>query len=602
MVGPSSPSTSPTNTTDNNNASTSSFRIKGIWFLGGLCVILQFSNIRTFRGPFSMVRESIHRLEDVQEKTADWSISRVMSESDIEDDDASTGTTDLQRGLESLRRKHAQLTVQQLQKEAQERKEATLKAPVGKATDAKKTSAKATQTEKAVPVEEASEDDKDEEEESEATTIPVPTKRVETNAWKEIVPTPVVFMPYSSYDNFDIKENLIESHDKNYFQDGLEESPFLRIANYSETVKLIQDNEPVSWIFDTSRLQPRKACLFLWKLMRGVQQQVWQTLPKSRSPTWRVSLSDTRDHGWEIYSCPDKMQDFLKNISKTVPYFKRGVVTDRSFDADTKKLDPGKLYGSIVNLPSYPGKDQPGPTIPSMPFYHSPINVRTDMVEALARILARDHDNMKLSSPIESLLRPRDVAHFYPPDLKAYRDEAPHLAKLRLTVSQTLLEFIKNEKPQGGIKRRYDIKVGLVGASRERGRKTPQKAYIKELLRTKIVVVAQRDTWEDHWRLFEAMISGAMIMTDTILGMPTGLKHAESIVVFDSLESLKAQLKYYLDPANEAERIDIATKGRFIAMSQHRSWHRMEEMALGEVKSTCAVSRFPECPYTVHAA
>jgi hypothetical protein len=42
--------------------------------------------------------------------------------------------------------------------------------------------------------------------------------------------------------------------------------------------------------------------------------------------------------------------------------------------------------------------------------------------------------------------------------------------------------------------------VDTVGAGREEGRNTVQIDYVRQLLDTKIVVVAQRDGWEDHYR------------------------------------------------------------------------------------------------------
>lgn len=435
-----------------------------------------------------------------------------------------------------------------------------------------------------------------------------------SHGYEEIVPTAVVYMPFSSYDKTrsyaEIKEGLQFSFDKNYFQNGMEESPFLKIVNFSETVDLILQDKFVAWIWDPFHNQKSYACHMVHQKMQEVQEQVWKKRPDSNSPTWTVGFVDVVDSGKQFYGCPQHMDVFLKNISKEVRYWKRAAVIERSFNDTTKSLNPGKLHGSIRNLLDYPNKKQPGPTqlLPSMPLYHTPINVRTDMVETIATLLQEDSDlrryNLTLASPIESSLpRPRHVAHFFPPTLKGYRDEAPNFAKLRMSVSQMILQFAKVQNAnKSSTNNKVDVLVNSLGGSGERGRSSPQVEYARELLKTKIVVVAQRDTWEDHWRLFEAIISGALVMTDTILAMPDGLVHRESIVMYSSLEELKEKLGYYLDPSNEAERIAIAAKGRFVAMDRHRSWHRMEEIALGEVKSTCEVSRFPQCPYTVHAA
>jgi Glycosyl transferases group 1 len=421
-------------------------------------------------------------------------------------------------------------------------------------------------------------------------------------AWKSIVPTAVMYMPYAGYENFNYN-SITDSFDKSYMN-GLKESPFIRLANLSETAELILQNKPVGWIHSTAHLKPIWACGSLFTNMKAVQEIVWKSRPTCNSPTWHVGMLDENDHGWAFFNCPMEMDTFLRNISKTVTYWKRGMVKDRSFNETTQTLDPGKLHDGIVNLPPYPGQDKPSPTLSTMPLHHTPINVRTDMVQAVLDILANDPNyagqNLTLASHIESVLpRPTDVTHFFPPTLHGYRDEAPSLAKLRLAVSQTILSFAKAEKNQGN---QIAVFVKKLGENAEKGRKEPQQGYIKQLLCTKIAIVAQRDAWEDHWRFFEAIVSGAMVMSDSILAMPAGMVDGESIVIYHNMTHLEDQLQYYLDPSREAERISIATKGRFIAMDRHRSWHRMEAIALGEIRSNCSVSRFPECPYTVHAA
>ena len=421
-----------------------------------------------------------------------------------------------------------------------------------------------------------------------------------------IEPIATVYMPFSTWANFTM-ESLSFSFDRNFFQNGLIESPFLKLVDFNDTVPLILQNKPVFWIFDPSHNFPRYACHILLKKMETIQEQLWERGHYTPTPNWSVAFYDTRDHAEEIFNCPHTLDIFLRNISKSVPYWKRSVAIQRSFNATTNALHPGRLHPGIVNVLSYPRQNETSPTLPSMPLHHSPINVRTDQVQQLEDFLSSkefEHSslNLTLASPIESIFpRPRHVAHFFPPSLKGIKDEAPHLAGLRCAVSQTILDYAKKRNSNLNNGTRIDVFANVVGKRGETGRSTPQQSFLKELLRTKIVVVAQRDTWEDHWRLFESIVSGAMVMTDVMLGLPSGLVHGESIVVFHNLTQLQEQLDYYLDPANENERISIATKGRHVAMSRHRSWHRMEEMAFGRPMSTCAVSTQPDCPYTVHA-
>ena len=105
------------------------------------------------------------------------------------------------------------------------------------------------------------------------------------------------------------------------------------------------------------------------------------------------------------------------------------------------------------------------------------------------------------------------------------------------------------------------------------------------MIRTKIIVVAQRDEWEGHLRLMEALASGAMVIADKTLAMPSGLVDGESIVLYDSAQSLKDAIYYYLNPKNDKERLSIAKRGWEVAMGRHRSWHRVEEIIFGKPQS-----------------
>lgn len=87
--------------------------------------------------------------------------------------------------------------------------------------------------------------------------------------------------------------------------------------------------------------------------------------------------------------------------------------------------------------------------------------------------------------------------------------------------------------------------VGLAGNAATEGRRQVQSVYIETMLDSKIVVVTQRDKWEDHYRLFEALVSGAMVMTDRMLGMPQGLENGTSLVEFESEQDLRTMILYY---------------------------------------------------------
>ena len=92
-------------------------------------------------------------------------------------------------------------------------------------------------------------------------------------------------------------------------------------------------------------------------------------------------------------------------------------------------------------------------------------------------------------------------------------------------------------------------------------------------------MVTQRDEWEDHYRLMEALSCGAMVVSDVMLAPPFGLMDRENVVYFRNLTHLKDVVTYYLN--HDQERIEIARKGWELAMGRHRSWHRLEELLFG---------------------
>jgi glycosyltransferase involved in cell wall biosynthesis len=104
------------------------------------------------------------------------------------------------------------------------------------------------------------------------------------------------------------------------------------------------------------------------------------------------------------------------------------------------------------------------------------------------------------------------------------------------------------------------------------------------LLQSKIVVVAQRDEWEDHYRLYESLASGALVLTDPMLALPEGLVNGTNLLVYDTLQDLERLLTYYLK--HDEERQEIAKRGFSMVMGRHRSWHRMEQILFGQPQTS----------------
>jgi len=149
--------------------------------------------------------------------------------------------------------------------------------------------------------------------------------------------------------------------------------------------------------------------------------------------------------------------------------------------------------------------------------------------------------------------------------------------------------------------------VGLAGNALQAGRRNAHSDCAEAALHAKIAVVTQRDDWEDHYPLFEALVSGAMAMMDRMLSLPKGLEDGISIVEFDSKEDLRNKILYYTD--HNQERIEIARQGREVSMSRHRTFHRVEQVVFGRQLTDCSLRRSDDstsrmdskCPWIVHA-
>jgi len=178
-------------------------------------------------------------------------------------------------------------------------------------------------------------------------------------------------------------------------------------------------------------------------------------------------------------------------------------------------------------------------------------------------------------------VRQIDVAHFW-----SYRDgngsvQTQLHARLRDSVTRTLEEMMSNwtlAVPGGG-RRSLNVLADTVSASGNYGRTSISAAYLEALLTSKIVVVAQRDSYEDHYRFFEAVVGGALVLTDPMLSLPQGFVNGTNVVTYSSLDELKRTIMYYLD--RDDERIGIARAGYDVAMRYHRTYHWMERLFFG---------------------
>lgn len=341
-----------------------------------------------------------------------------------------------------------------------------------------------------------------------------------------------------------LTQNLGSGKVQHVFLDGLQRSDYIDLVNVvslNVTSTYVDYGEDL-WIDDS----PSPECWNEALLRYATQQQ----LPNITRHVPILQL-DNKDF------------PMLQTCSKLIPvvggkhnirYAKRSIVQGRQFNWTTRWVDHG-FYSNNT-----------GRELTGGPILHSPYTVRTDHVVALARILA----GTKFSSPVDYEPKQWDVAHFW-------RKGNYPVSHLRNQIADVCKDLDETVLPSGRKLKAYCKIVGNRGTA---GRRSVNEQYLIKLLKSRIVIVTQRDQWEDHYRLMEALAGGVMVVADMMLSLPKGLVDRESVVLFRSKKELHDVITYYVDHENERRR--IAQKGWEIAMGRHRSWHRMEELLFGQ--------------------
>lgn len=366
----------------------------------------------------------------------------------------------------------------------------------------------------------------------------------------DIGPIPVVVWPFAEYG----PKTAVSRHLE---ENGIKESSHLE---WSTDMSNFDPN--VVWVGD---LGSRSCKMFHKRVMKAKEKRAELGLALQ----WPIFIIDWTDFGKSI-RCNDIEKEMGKDFVK---YSQRSIVKGRKWVKDESWVK----FGEVVLKESVQANRR-----------HMPYFVRTDTVEMLDYVLKEQY-KMALSSPIETLERPIDVAHYWPLNMKGVRNIK---CNLRKKVSKVVFETGKEAN--------LTTFVQLAGKAVKKGRKNVKSAYVEAMLEAKIIIATQRDAWEDHYRLMEALVSGAMVMTDRMLSLPHGLENGTSVIEFDSAEDLRTKILYY--SSHPEERLEIARKGREIAMTQHRTWHRIEEVIFGRAITGCAnATRESLCPYVVHA-
>jgi hypothetical protein len=363
-------------------------------------------------------------------------------------------------------------------------------------------------------------------------------------------PIPVVLWPYM---DAAAQQSKVTSADVVHIElNGVVESSVLTLAEQS-----IRTLDPhVVWVTD-AKFPYAQWCTRLADKAKKIQEQRRQN---NLALQWPIFVVDFTDAPQVPKACPG-LEEVVGHSN--VLYFKRSIVTDRSWDFTTNWLN----LGHPLDTNGY--------------FEQTPLIVRTDIVEAIATHIRQQSNHSLIDLPH----RPRriDVAHHWPPST-----EVAQFSNLRNRVSTWLIEKFGTD---------YQVVCEMAGQHDRVGRRHAQQGYIESMVDSKILVVAQRDTYEDHYRLYEALASGSLVMADPMYTLPPTLQNGTHLLVYASLPNLISLVQYYLQ--NDIERLTIAQAGFRMGLSRHRSWHRMEEIILGRPITTCK-SDHTQCPYTVH--
>lgn len=312
----------------------------------------------------------------------------------------------------------------------------------------------------------------------------------------------------------------------------------------------------------------------------------------SSSPSSKIIFLDMTDRGYHY-------KNMLALQEAAIPYFGEGNVyyaarqltegrhiTFHSIQKQGKgsmNKDVYDVFNESSIFSEMGSRSTTGPMAEAYAKFGMPVGVlrygvRSDTVERIKVLLGRINENKNDTLKqdylhfLPELDRSLDVASFVNIDLPWKK---PSLRKVVGRTVQSLSSSDMNITAH----QHLSVTVKIVGENAAEGRKGVTDEYTQALMDHKIIVVAQRDLWEGHYRLMEALAGGALVMTDPMHPLPYKLVDGDGIVVYSSLKDLKEKIVYYIN--NPSERLQIAKRGYYVAMNYHRSWHIMERLLLG---------------------
>lgn len=358
-------------------------------------------------------------------------------------------------------------------------------------------------------------------------------------------PIPVFVFPLHLTDR-----NYMTDELKHFVVDGIQRSPYLKL------VTNISYKEPhLVWV---AQLMLGRAPAKWCRHFAAIVGQTWKQNKWGKKDVPLILMDWHDNTNW--VTCGS-------NVHKDVTFYtKRGIVEGRGYNMTADKVTPGQIE-TFQNWSDYA----------AAPLRHTPYAVRSDYFDGLRQVLVQ-RQLMNNSTELErfdlpGIDRSMDVVHFWPPRGPGVdRGGRVPNSLLRHHVTLTLLKMpvLKSW-------------TALAGTANMIGRNAVDLAYPAKILEFKIVIVAQKDSHEEHYRLMEALVSGALVLSDVMLTMPKDFKDGESIVLYRNMEELQEKIHYYLN--NSDERLGIARKGYELAVRRHRSFHLMEEVFFGKLLS-----------------
>jgi hypothetical protein len=326
---------------------------------------------------------------------------------------------------------------------------------------------------------------------------------------------------------------------KHILYDGIRGSSYMELAcihhvDSTQQTSASTCNGVQLWIIDNLHIGKRRTNLDSYAI---------EIFANSSAPVLIVDFSD--DPYWDFKESYIDTMNLRSN--PRVRIARRSIVVNRHW-----------MYESGMDLGLV--RDNHGTA--AGPILHMSYCVRNDIVQEIM---------LQTSSPLETH-RPLDVVHLWDKD-KSYSEFGEYRNQVSALV-QNMDGHIVNGK-------RLSISTKVVGGSSHEGRRFAHEEYVATLLRSKIVVVTQRDMWEDSYRLMEAFASGAMVLADFMLAPPRGILDGLHLKFFSSTQELEKLITYYL--FNEQDRGNISESGFREAMIRHRAWHRLDEVVFGVV-------------------